>query len=97
MNKESIHFARLKSLPTWFVPIILTVAFTSFLGFMVPKPGPQWSDPVPNLKGITENDNGQGKKSTERKVGYGEEDTKVGGTFVQDDTHVFVTSVSDED
>src|SRR5690625_1854094 len=32
MNKESIHFARLKSLPTWFVPIILTVAFTSFLG-----------------------------------------------------------------
>src|SRR5690625_339935 len=96
MNKESIHFARLKSLPTWFVPIILTVAFTSFLGFMVPKPGPQWSDPVPHLKGISENANGLGKKSTERKVGYGEDDTQLGGSFVQDDTPVFQAAVSDE-
>src|SRR5690625_3037803 len=63
---------------------------------MVPKPGPQWSDPVPYLKGISENANGLGKKTTERKVGYGEDDTQLGGSFIQDDTPVFQAAVSEE-
>jgi len=96
MKKESIHFTRLKSLPTWIIPIILAVVFTSLLGFLVPKPGPQWSDPVPYLKGISENANGLGKKTTERKVGYGEDDTQLGGSFIQDDTPVFQAAVSEE-
>ncbi|WP_042479154.1 DUF4129 domain-containing transglutaminase family protein [Bacillus ndiopicus] len=76
-----------KSYVYYLMPVILFVSLAGLVAFMLPKAEPQWSDPVPFIKGVT----GQGGIGgvAEGKVGYGENDETLGGGFSQDDTIVF--------
>ncbi|GAB3800234.1 DUF4129 domain-containing transglutaminase family protein [Virgibacillus kimchii] len=90
INKEGIRFKWMKKTPVWLIPLIVTVIFSSVIGYAAPKAPPQWPDPVPFLQSAAQNvggsDSGEGAV---QKVGYGEDDSQLGGSFVQDYTPVF--------
>lgn len=72
------------------VPLILLVAISGTLGFLLPKAGPVWADPVPFIHSFAE-DAGQNVRGTlgVGKIGYGEDDSSLGGSFIGDNTVVF--------
>ncbi len=78
--------------PAWMYTLIIVVSTAVAAGFLLPKPEPQWADPVPALErfagveGLTGGGSGSGSV---RRVGYGENDERLGGGFVQDDGPVF--------
>lgn len=89
LDRESIPFTWVKKSPVWILPLILTVLFSSVVGFAAPKFDPQWPDPVPFITSTAENAGSSGNNSLIQKVGYGEDDSRLGGSFVQDYTPVF--------
>jgi transglutaminase-like putative cysteine protease len=96
LNREGIHFKWVKKTPIWLIPLIVTVAFSSVIGYAAPKAPPQWPDPVPFLKSAAQNAGvGEGSGPVQ-KVGYGENDSQLGGSFVQDYTPVFQAEASEQ-
>lgn len=80
--------------PTWMYTLIVMITAAIFLGIIAPKPEPQWSDPVPTIRGVVLGE-GSGTGSGVRRVGYGENDEQLGGGFIQDDDPVFQAEVKE--
>ncbi|MFS0787821.1 transglutaminaseTgpA domain-containing protein [Shouchella sp. 1P09AA] len=79
----NFSFAKLGKVMAFISVFILTAAS---LSFVMPKPEPQWSDPVPFLESVF----GFASGGTPiQRIGYSEDDSMLGGGFVQDDTPVF--------
>lgn len=74
------------SLRKWIIPLVLMVAFSSYIGFAAPKLEPQWPDPVPFITSYSDKAIGNGGIN---RIGYGVDDTRLGGGFENDDTVVF--------
>ncbi|MFX3672826.1 MAG: DUF3488 and DUF4129 domain-containing transglutaminase family protein [Paenisporosarcina sp.] len=71
-------------------PLLLLITISGTLGFLLPKAGPIWADPVPFIHSFAENaGNGLRGSSGIGKIGYGEDDSSLGGAFIGDDTVVF--------
>ncbi|MET0786078.1 MAG: transglutaminase domain-containing protein [Paenisporosarcina sp.] len=72
------------------VPLILLIGVSGALGYLLPKAGPVWEDPVPFIQSFADGagggPNGNGSLG---KIGYDEDDSKLGGAFAGDDTVVF--------
>ncbi|AOM83981.1 transglutaminase TgpA family protein [Salisediminibacterium beveridgei] len=75
----------------WMYTLIAMVSIAIVVAFLMPKPEPQWSDPVPTIRGFVTGEGGFGGGSggTVRRVGYGENDEQLGGGFIQDESVVF--------
>jgi transglutaminase-like putative cysteine protease len=72
------------------VPLIIIVAFSGVIGYILPKANPIWNDPVPFLQSFAEGaGSGPGGVGGIRKIGYGEDDSVLGGGFQSDSTVVF--------
>ncbi|MGM8212138.1 transglutaminaseTgpA domain-containing protein [Virgibacillus sp. W0430] len=93
-EQEALQFSWIKHFPAWIIPLAVVVGCSTMIGFIAPKVGPQWPDPVPFIKkvGVVEDD---GTDFSRKKVGYGEDDSQLGGSFEQDFTPVF-HAVADE-
>ncbi|WP_240452401.1 transglutaminaseTgpA domain-containing protein [Virgibacillus sp. YIM 98842] len=96
LNREGIHFRWVKKTPIWLIPLVVTVLFSSVIGYAAPKAPPQWPDPVPFIQSAAQNAGSGNEGGAVQKVGYGEDDTQLGGSFVQDYTPVFQAAASDE-
>ncbi|MBT2572572.1 transglutaminase domain-containing protein [Bacillus sp. ISL-51] len=70
----------------WFFPLALFICASVIFGLAAPKSDPNWPDPVPFFKKIT---NQHQVPAAESKIGYGNHDETLGGPFQQDDTPVF--------
>ncbi|MCC9265945.1 transglutaminase domain-containing protein [Bacillus velezensis] len=70
----------------WFLPLMLFICASVVFGLAAPKSDPNWPDPVPFLKKIT---NHKEVPAAESKIGYGNHDETLGGPFQEDDTPVF--------
>lgn len=90
----AIGFGWMKKIKSWLFPLLAIIAFSTLIGFGVPKMEPQWPDPVPYIYSAAEGAGGFG--NTVQKVGYGEDDSRLGGSFVQDKTPVFTAYVHDQ-
>lgn len=92
-QKNDLRIPRSKLGPL-VVPLIILVAISGVLGFLLPKAGPVWADPVPFINSLAEDAGGNGRgTSGVGKIGYGEDDSSLGGAFVGDDTVVFEANV----
>lgn len=91
VQQEQLSFSWSKKSPTWLLPIVFFVLFSSVVGYAAPKKDPQWPDPVPFIQGIT----GTGIGPIQ-KVGYGEDDSRLGGSFIQDDKVLFQATAKKE-
>ncbi|MFJ5965839.1 DUF3488 and DUF4129 domain-containing transglutaminase family protein [Bacillus sp. NPDC093026] len=69
----------------WCLPMLTLVLISATLGATLPKSDPNWPDPVPFLKTVTNQDGDGGQN----KVGYSADDTSLGGPFREDRTPVF--------
>ena len=92
-EREGIH-NRMYFSSQWILFVLVMVICAVFLGFVAPKSGPQWPDPVPFLKSAAniEDDDWLGD-SRVKKQGYGENDEQLGGPFQRDSTPVFYANV----
>ncbi|MCP6681929.1 DUF4129 domain-containing transglutaminase family protein [Bacillus nakamurai] len=82
---ENIAFKK-RFIAKWFFPLALFICASVVFGLAAPKSDPNWPDPVPFLKKIT---NHHQVPAAESKIGYGNHDETLGGPFQQDDTPVF--------
>ncbi|QKS70400.1 transglutaminase domain-containing protein [Paenalkalicoccus suaedae] len=74
----------------WLYTLVGVIGIGVLVGVVAPKPGPQWSDPVPSLRGaVLGEGGGSGGGQTVRRVGYGDNDEQLGGGFIQDERVVF--------
>lgn len=72
------------------IPLIVVVAFSGSLGYLLPKAGPVWVDPVPFIQSFAEGaGTAPGRSGGIGKIGYGEDDSVLGGGFRSDSTVVF--------
>ncbi|WP_017379566.1 DUF4129 domain-containing transglutaminase family protein [Paenisporosarcina sp. TG-14] len=76
------------------IPLIVVVAFSGSLGYLLPKAGPVWVDPVPFIQSFAEGaGTAPGRSGGIGKIGYGEDDSVLGGGFRSDSTVVFEATV----
>src|SRR5690625_4363872 len=88
IENQQIIFSWMKNWQKWMIPIIGVVFLTALLGYVAPKYGPQWPDPVPFLQGAVDYNN-YGLNKNGNRSGYGDDDSHLGGSFLQDHTVVF--------
>ncbi|AIC95672.1 transglutaminase TgpA family protein [Shouchella lehensis] len=88
-GNTAFSFARLGKVMALSSVLILTAAAISFV---MPKPEPQWSDPVPYLESILGFSSGG---TPTQRIGYSEDDSRLGGGFVDDDTPVFYARIEE--
>lgn len=69
----------------WTIPLLGMIGLGVLTGYVFPKAGPSWPDPVPFIESKAETIRGGGVS----KIGYGADDTQLGGPFVNDDRVVF--------
>jgi len=88
MDKEKMtvqsFFAR-----KWMIPLSVMLIFSTSIGILVPKAGPQWPDPVPFIKSLSDKGGNGGGGSGMGRVGYSVDDSQLGGPFLGDDRVVF--------
>lgn len=70
----------------WFLPLSVLILAAVGFGLAAPKSDPNWPDPVPFLKKVTNHDR---VPAGESKIGYGNHDESLGGPFQQDASPVF--------
>nr|WP_144929069.1 DUF4129 domain-containing transglutaminase family protein [Paenibacillus bovis] len=87
LEKENIR-NRYSLLAQWTVPLALMILISTFIGYVSPKAGPIWPDPVPFLKSNADNVMPRNNGGVS-KIGYGSDDTNLGGPFIGDDSVVF--------
>ncbi|WP_019415756.1 DUF4129 domain-containing transglutaminase family protein [Paenisporosarcina sp. TG20] len=76
------------------VPLVLLVAVSGSIGYLLPKAGPIWADPVPYIQTFAKSSStGPGSSGGIGKIGYGEDDSELGGAFLSDPTVVFEVMV----
>ncbi|WP_085994497.1 transglutaminase TgpA family protein [Oceanobacillus senegalensis] len=92
-NHESLRLTWMKKASAWMIPLIGVIILTTMVGSFVPKPSPQWPDPVPFIYSAAESAGSGSAKGGMKKVGYGEDDSRLGGSFVQDHSPVFTAEV----
>ncbi|WDF04502.1 transglutaminase TgpA family protein [Shouchella hunanensis] len=88
-GNTAFSFGRLGKVMAFSSIFILTAAAISFV---MPKPEPQWSDPVPYLESILGFSSGG---TPTQRIGYSEDDSRLGGGFVDDDTPVFYARIEE--
>ncbi|MBP1917281.1 transglutaminase TgpA family protein [Lederbergia galactosidilytica] len=71
----------------WTLPLVMMISFSVFIGYISPKAGPVWPDPVPFIQ--SQADNVLPRNNETSRIGYGEDDTRLGGPFLPDDRVVF--------
>jgi transglutaminase-like putative cysteine protease len=69
----------------WAIPLAVMIGISVLAGFVSPKAGPVWPDPVPFI----ESKAGRAGNSGLSKIGYGPDDSRLGGPFMSDDRVVF--------
>ncbi|HWK22783.1 MAG TPA: transglutaminase domain-containing protein [Ureibacillus sp.] len=74
------------------IPVVIIVVAICSISIFLPKPSPQWPDPVPFIKTAVGSGSVEVDKGGVTKVGYGENDSRLGGSFVADDTVVFLAN-----
>ncbi|MDQ0221148.1 DUF4129 domain-containing protein [Peribacillus cavernae] len=79
------------SLRRWLIPLVLMVAFSSYIGLAAPKFTPQWPDPMSFITSYSDKASGSGGTN---RIGYGVDDSSLGGGFENDDTVVFRAQAS---
>ncbi|MEN0642596.1 transglutaminase domain-containing protein [Alkalicoccobacillus gibsonii] len=90
---EANRYANIPRLLPIRMGLVITGLFvvTGFISLILPKPVPQWDDPVPFLQAAVSGEGmGQGGP---RRIGYGNNDERLGGGFIDDDTPVFRATV----
>ncbi|GGE35796.1 hypothetical protein GCM10011391_13210 [Pullulanibacillus camelliae] len=94
-ESEKVTFEKGRLPLAWLVPLLALIVLTAIVGFVAPKLGPQWPDPVPFIQkaanGYPEYEKGQGNGTGPQTIGYDDDDTHLGGSFLMDDTPVFYT------
>ena len=85
LEKEQIYEQN-QFIGKWIIPLILMIFISISLGYVSPKAGPIWPDPVPFIQTTVENTVTNGSIST---IGYGSDDSQLGGPFIGDDRTVF--------
>ncbi|MCJ7842643.1 DUF3488 and DUF4129 domain-containing transglutaminase family protein [Lederbergia sp. NSJ-179] len=86
IEKENIvthSYAKLK----WAVPLVAMIGVSVCIGYITPKAGPIWPDPVPFIQ--SQADNVLPRNNDLSRIGYGEDDSNLGGPFLSDDRVVF--------
>ncbi|WP_235062674.1 transglutaminase TgpA family protein [Thalassobacillus devorans] len=97
MEKEQITLLGMNRLRRWVIPMTGLILLSTVVGYAVPKPGPQWADPVPYLESAVGGSGGTGVGGKGiQKIGYGEDDSELGGAFIQDETPVFQAAAKQE-
>jgi len=88
---ESNHISAVRGKYTsLIIPLIVLIGFSGAIGYLLPKAGPVWSDPVPFMQSFAEGaGSGPGGTGGVGKIGYGEDDSALGGGFLSDSTVVF--------
>ncbi|MFJ8247926.1 transglutaminase domain-containing protein [Peribacillus asahii] len=87
----------LRLLGKWSMSLIVMVAFFVSMGLLLPKPGPQWSDPIPFIQSFSEQAKGEDGAASVSKVGYSEDDSKLGGSIEPDSSVVFYHTATTND
>ncbi|AYC30320.1 DUF4129 domain-containing transglutaminase family protein [Paenisporosarcina cavernae] len=78
------------------IPLVVIVLITVGFGYLLPKAGPIWQDPVPFLQSFAEDTASNGTlRPAVSKIGYDEDDSQLGGSFIGDDTVVFEAIIED--
>lgn len=91
IEREAIPLPSRKNISGVYTAISTVIIITFIVGYFSPVKGPQWEDPVPQMRKTAEKITGQDfSKEEVRKVGYGEDDSELGGTFQQDDSTQFL-------
>lgn len=81
---------------SWITALAVLLVVTFAVGFVAPKAGPQWPDPVPFIKSNAQKYQGDdGGHSAVQRIGYGTNDSSLGGPFVDDDTPVFTVATKE--
>ncbi|UAC48600.1 transglutaminaseTgpA domain-containing protein [Bacillus aquiflavi] len=89
LNEQEINVQNRSMMKKWFSVCLSIVLLCIITGFVGPKAGPMWPDPVPFFKSV-----GQGNEREQAsKVGYSMDDSNLGGPFVGDDEVVFTTEI----
>ncbi|GIN71751.1 hypothetical protein J14TS2_22260 [Bacillus sp. J14TS2] len=86
LEKEKIQMP-FKAKWKWTFPLVILVGISVFIGYMSPKAGPIWPDPVPFIQ--SQADNVLPRNNELSRIGYGEDDSSLGGPFLPDDRVVF--------
>ncbi|USK60215.1 transglutaminase domain-containing protein [Peribacillus asahii] len=87
----------LRLLGKWFMSLIVMAAFFVSMGLLLPKPGPQWPDPIPFIQAFSEEAKGEDGAASVSKVGYSEDDSKLGGSIEPDSSVVFYHTATTND
>lgn len=72
----------------WTVPLVMMIGISVCVGYISPKAGPIWPDPVPFIQ--SQADNVLPRNNQPSRIGYGEDDSNLGGPFLPDDRVVFI-------
>lgn len=88
-KRETLQLSNLKRGLTWMTLVVLTVLFSTVIGYASPKLDPQWKDPVQTFSEMT-GIHINGARSS--KSGYGERDDKLGGSFQFDHSPIFTAT-----
>ncbi|WP_227521973.1 transglutaminase TgpA family protein [Bacillus solitudinis] len=72
--------------------LALVIVVSTLFGFLLPKPEPQWADPVPVVRAAVGLGTGTGEGM--QQIGYGDNDQKLGGGFIDNDTPVFYAAAN---
>lgn len=78
---------RLRLIAKWAIPLGVLVTASMLIGYISPKAGPIWPDPVPFIQSSA--DNVMTRSNETSKVGYGSDDSQLGGPFIGDERVVF--------
>jgi transglutaminase-like putative cysteine protease len=73
----------------WLWTCISVICLSLFVGYIGPKFGAQWPDPVAFVKSYAQGTGEEKSNSSIKKIGYGNNDSQLGGPFIADNTVVF--------
>lgn len=96
LDEEKIRPGRDRFPLPWAVALVLVLSAAVTVGFIAPKAGPQWPDPVPFIQRAANpygGDVGAGKAV--QRIGYGANDSRLGGSFIYDDTPLFTVATEE--
>lgn len=94
--REGLDFPKASKRLSWIMPIVIMTLLSVGFGYVAPKFGPQWPDPLPFIESMADKPGEFSFGGNSRTVGYGEDDTKLGGSFVQDETPVFQAEATEK-
>lgn len=88
LDKENVRRQK-ANIKGWMLPLLLIIASSTFLAYLMPKSEPNWPDPVPFLENFVTGENGG-------STGYGSDDSRLGGPFNGNNEVVYRTKTDSE-